>query len=423
MELKACIETAVQNRFDWLTELYKTFHAHPELSGNEIQTAARVSEVLTESGLTVTTGIGGHGVAGIIDNGPGPTLLLRADIDALPITEATGLPFASQVTALDENGEKVGVMHACGHDFHTTCLLGTATVLSELKDSWSGRLMVIAQPDEEVNGGANRMLADGLYERFGRPDFGLAFHVKPELPAGSVGIRAGVRNAGNFPLDVTIRGTGGHGAEPHLAKDPVVLAAQFVLALQTIVSREIDPAEMGLITVGAINGGNRRNIIPDEVSLNLTIRAHDQKIGLKIINSIERMAQGLAQAAGLPENKYPIITVNDDSWDQVINDVEIVNKIEKVFTHLLGQSNVINIDPVNTSEDFGNFGKGDPPIPLFMWELGVTDETRLAKAAKENRRIPPLHNPTFYPDLDQSLPTGVITLTGAALELLKTGNQ
>jgi amidohydrolase len=423
MELKKRIETAVHQRLDWLTELYKDFHAQPELSGQEAQTAAKVSEVLTESDLTVTTGIGGYGVVGIIDNGPGPTLLLRADMDALPVTEATGLPFASQVVVLDEKGEKVDVMHACGHDFHITCLLGAAIVLSELKDSWSGQLMVIAQPDEEINGGANRMLNDGLYERFGRPDFGLAFHVKPELPAGSVGIRAGIRNAGNFPLDVTIRGTGGHGAEPHLAKDPVVLAAQFVLALQTIVSREIDPAEMGLITVGAINGGNRRNIIPDEVLLNLTIRAYDQKIGLKIINSIERMAQGLALAAGLPENKYPIISINDDSWDQVINDGEIVNKIEKVFTHLLGHSNVINIDPVNTSEDFGNFGKGDPPIPLFMWEIGVTNETRLVKAAKENRRIPPLHNPSFYPDLDKGLPTGIISLTGAALELLKPENQ
>jgi len=419
MELKKSIETAVQKRLNWLTKLYESFHAQPELSGKEVQTASIVAKVLTESGLTVTTGIGGYGVVGIIDNGPGPTLFLRADMDALPVTEATGLPFASQVTTLDENGEKVDVMHACGHDFHITSLLGAATVLSELKEYWSGRLMVIAQPDEEVNGGANRMLADGLYERFGRPDFGLGFHVKPELPAGSVGFRAGVRNAGNYPLDVTIRGIGSHGAEPHLSKDPVVLAAQFILALQTIVSREIDPAEMALVTVGAINGGSRRNIIPDEVILNLTIRAYDQKIGLKIIDSIKRIAQGLAQAAGMPENKYPIINITDDSWDQVINDTEIVNKIEKVFTHLLGKSNVFNIDPVNTSEDFGNFGKGDPPIPLFMWEVGVTSATRLAEAAKAKSRIPPLHNPAFYPDLDKSLPTGIISLTGAALELLK----
>lgn len=419
MELKACIEIAVQSRIDWLTELYKAFHAQPELSGQEVQTAAKVSEVLTDSGFTVTTGIGGHGVVGIIDNGSGPTLLLRADMDALPVTEATGLPFASQVAVLNEKGGKVDVMHACGHDFHTTCLLGAASVLSELKDCWSGRLMVIAQPDEEVNGGANLMLADGLYDRFGRPDFGLAFHVKPELPAGSIGIRSGIRNAGNFPLDVTIRGIGGHGAEPHLAKDPVVLAAQFVLALQTIISREIDPAEMALVTVGAINGGNRRNIIPDEVVLNLTIRTYDQKIGLKIIDSINRMARGLAQAAGLPENKYPLISVNDESFDQVINDAEIVNKIKKVFSHLLGHSNVLNIDAVSTSEDFGNFGKGDPPIPLFMWEVGVTSAERLAQAANAKSRIPPLHNPDFYPDLDQSLPTGLISLTGAALELLK----
>lgn len=418
-ELKELLNNLILKRLDQLGDLYKHFHANPELSGQEEKTAARVAEEFNKLGLNCITGLGGHGLVGILDNGPGPCLLIRADMDALPITENTGLPYASEVKAVDHEGREVGVMHACGHDLHTTCLVGAASVLTELKDHFSGRILFTAQPAEEAIGGARLMLEDGLYAKAGRPDFAIGLHVKSELATGRVGIGEGIRSTGSHSLDVTIRGIGGHGASPHLAKDPIVLASQYVLALQTIVSREINPSEMGLITVGAIHGGTKRNIIPNEVALNLTIRSYNRDVGLKIVEAVERKAEGLARAEGLPEDLWPVVVEAEPSYPPVYNDPELNRRLEVLFTDLLGEDNVTELPPSNGSEDFGMFGLVDPPIPVLFYNLGVTSPERLAKAESGEISLAPEHEPGFYPDLVKSLPTGVLTMAGAALELLK----
>lgn len=417
-QLKQRLESAVAARLDDLAALYRLFHAHPELSEREKQTAARVVAELERLGIQTLTGIGGHGVAGIIENGFGPTLLIRADMDALPVTEATGLDFASKVRDIGPGGREVGVMHACGHDLHMTCMIGAAAALSELKDAWSGRVLLVGQPAEETIGGARVMMEDGLYDRIGRPDFCVALHVEPELPAGGVALAPGVRTAGSHPLDVTIRGRGGHGAMPHKARDPVVLASRFVLALQTIVSRELDPADMGLITVGSIHGGTKRNIIPDRVDLDLTIRFFKPEVGEHIVKAVKRTADGLAQAAGIPPDLWPIVTTAEPPFPPVINDPDLTRRLTQVFTDLLGAENVTETPPSTGSEDFGFFGLTTPSVPLVYYYLGVTDPERLNTSGKKNSEVSMLHEAGFYPDLEGSLPIGIMTLAGAGLALL-----
>lgn len=418
-ELKQRLDAAVAARLADLTALYRHFHAHPELSEREERTAARVAAELDRVDIKVLTGIGGHGVAGLLENGPGPTLLIRADMDALPVTEATGLPFVSKVRDIGSGGREVGVMHACGHDLHMTCMIGAAAVLSELKDAWSGKLLLAAQPAEETVGGARLMMEDGLYDRVGGPDFGIALHVEPDLPSGSVALGTGVRSAGSHPLDVAIRGRGGHGAMPHKTIDPVVLASRFVLALQTIVSRELDPADMGLITVGSIHGGSKRNIIPDRVDLDLTIRFFKPEVGEHIVEAVKRTADGLARAAGLPPHLRPIVTTAEPPFPPVINDPDLTRRLTQVFTDLLGADNVTETPPSTGSEDFGFFGLTDPVVPLAYYKLGVTDRERLDAAKNGNREVSLLHEAGFYPDLEKSLPTGLMTLAGAVLSVLE----
>ncbi len=416
--LKQRLEAAVTARLDELTDLYRHFHAHPELSEREERTAARVAEELGKLGIQTLTGIGGHGVAGVLENGPGPALLIRADMDGLPLTEATGLPFASKVRDIGPGGREVGVMHACGHDLHMTCMIGAAAALSELKDAWSGRILFVAQPAEETVGGARLMMEDGLYVRTGRPGFGIALHVAPDLPAGSVALGPGVRTAGSHPLDVTIRGRGGHGAMPHKTRDPVVIASRLVLALQTVVSRELDPADMGLITVGSIHGGSKRNIIPDRVDLDLTIRFFKPEVGEQIVEAVKRTAGGLAQAAGLPTDLHPIVKTAEPPFPPVINDPDLTRRLNQVFTDLLGAEKVTETPPSTGSEDFGFFGLSEPAVPLVYFKLGVTGQERLDAAGNGEGEVSMLHEAGFYPDLREGLPTGVKTLAGAGLELL-----
>ena len=415
------LSQAVGEQAPRLEAIYRHFHAHPELSGAEIETAARVAAELEQLGLAVFTGIGGHGLAAILDNGPGPSIMLRADMDALPITENTGLAFASRVRTLDGQGREVGVMHACGHDLHTTCLIGAATVLSALKEHFKGRVIFLAQPAEESIGGARLMMEDDVYAKTGRPDMALALHVDAELPAGAVGLGPGVRSSACHSLDVTIRGRGGHGASPHQAKDPVVLAAQFILGLQTIVSREIDPTEMALITVGAIHGGTKRNIIPEEVELNITLRAYAETIRLQLADAVARLAGGLAQAAGLPPELQPIVRVAEPPYPPVINDKALTARLQSIFETLLGREQVIATKPLTGSEDFGQLGLTDPPIPMVFYQLGVTSPRRLKMAAEGGPPVSLEHDPGFYPDLEVSLPTGVATLAAAVLELAQPG--
>lgn len=416
--LKKQLADEVASQLDGLQGLYRYLHANPELSGQEQRTAERLAEAMRRLGLMVHTGLGGHGVAGVLDNGPGPVVLLRADMDALPLVENTGLPFASTATARDEYGRRVGVMHACGHDVHMTCLIGAAAVLTRLKGQVGGKVIFVAQPDEEVHGGARLMVEAGLYEKTGRPDFCVALHVRSELAAGCVGLAAGVRSTAAHALDITIRGRGGHGAAPHQTVDPIVLAAQFVLALQTIVSRQVDPSKMGLITVGAIHGGAKRNIIPETVELNLTLRAYEDEVIAQLRTAIERTANGLAQAAGLAPDRWPVIRTAETPYPRVYNDPALTERLRVVFADLLGGERVLTTPAGTGSEDFGYFGLTDPPIPTVMFHLGATDPDRLARSRHGDPRIAPEHDPGFQPHPETCLPTGVTTMAAAALGLL-----
>jgi len=407
----------VAHRIPGLLGLYRNFHRRPELSGQEQETAKQVAEAFSSLGISVTEGVGGHGVVGLLQNGPGPVVMLRGDMDALPIREETGLAYASSVIRRNRFGETVPVMHACGHDLHTTALIGTAGVLSAMKHRWSGTLLLVAQPAEEAIGGAKRMISDGLFERFPRPNWAVAFHVNPNYPTGTVAIRSGAISTGSDNLDITLRGVGGHGANPHKTRDPVVLAAQTVLALQTIVSREVDPAETAVLTVGAIHGGTQRNIIPESVCLQLTIRTYSIALRDKIVDAVHRIVRGLAEAAGMPEDRMPKVVRVDDFTPPVINDADLTHRMIGTFRDLLGEKGVTEARPSTGSEDFSEFGSVDPPIPLLMYHVGCTTAERLSSGEKP----PQLHTPGFSPDPEPTLRTGVTAQCGAVLELLKPG--
>ncbi|RPJ69698.1 MAG: amidohydrolase, partial [Desulfobacteraceae bacterium] len=380
--------------------LYRRIHARPELSGEETATAALAAERLAAAGFEVAAGLGGHGVAGRLRNGTGPRLLIRGDMDALPVREETGLAYASTVTSCGPDGQALPVMHACGHDLHTVAVLGAAAILAELRATWAGELMVVCQPAEETVGGAKLMIADGLYERFGRPDWGIALHVRPELPTGSVGLRAGILSAGCRSLDVTIRGRGGHGAAPHKAVDPIVLAAQFVLAAQTVVSRETHPAEMVVVSIGSIHGGSKRNVIPESVELKLTIRGYKEAVIAAADAALRRHARGLASAAGLDENEMPVFHPAEPPFRPVVNDEPLTQTLSALFTDLLGAERVVRQEPSTGSEDFGDFSPAGAELPLCMFHLGCTAPERLARVETGEEKLGLLHTPRFAPDAE-----------------------
>ncbi len=418
-QLKARLDQEVEARLTWLEELFKHFHANPELSGQEVHTAARVAQELRMLELEVHVGVGGHGVVGIMDNGLGPCLLIRADMDALPIKEKSGLIYASRVESVDANGRKQPVMHACGHDLHTTCLIGAAAVLIALRAFWRGRVLFIGQPAEEAVGGADLMMKDRLYERFGRPDFGIALHADPFLESGCVALSPGVQSSCCRSIDLTVKGVGGHGASPQHAKDPIVLSAQIIMALQCIISREADPSKMGVITVGAIHGGAKRNIIPETVVMNLTVRAFEAALADQLVEAIERTVNGIAQARGLPRELWPQIDEVETSYPPVFNDPDLTATVKAAFDDLLGEQRVKADSPSNGSEDFSFFGQVEPPVPLLMYHLGVTSGERLNAAPKEGEKPAPLHDARFRVDLNPTLSTGVVSMATAALSVLK----
>ncbi len=398
--------------------LYRRIHARPELSGEETATAALAAERLAAAGFEVAAGLGGHGVAGRLRNGTGPRLLIRGDMDALPVREETGLAYASTVTSCGPDGQALPVMHACGHDLHTVAVLGAAAILAELRATWAGELMVVCQPAEETVGGAKLMIADGLYERFGRPDWGIALHVRPELPTGSVGLRAGILSAGCRSLDVTIRGRGGHGAAPHKAVDPIVLAAQFVLAAQTVVSRETHPAERVVVSIGSIHGGSKRNVIPESVELKLTIRGYKEAVIAAADAALRRHARGLASAAGLDENEMPVFHPAEPPFRPVVNDEPLTQTLSALFTDLLGAERVVRQEPSTGSEDFGDFSPAGAELPLCMFHLGCTAPERLARVETGEEKLGLLHTPRFAPDAEPTLRTGLAVLSAAGLRLL-----
>jgi amidohydrolase len=416
--LKERLKQAVEKNVPAVLALYRQFHSHPELSGQEANTAAGAAQELRCAGLQVATGLGGHGVAGLLRNGTGRRLLIRGDMDALPVREETGLEYASTVNGLGSAGESVPVMHACGHDLHTAVVLGTAAILAELRTEWAGELIVVCQPAEETVGGAKFMIADGLYERFGRPDWGVALHVRPELATGSVGMGPGVQSSACRSLDVTLRGRGGHGAVPHKAIDPIVLAAQFVLAAQTVVSRQTHPAEMVLVTVGSIHGGSKRNVIPETVELKLTVRAYKEEVIAAAEAALQRHARGLALAAGLSEAEMPIFHQAEPPFRPVVNDAHVTGILKELFSDLLGVERVVGLEPSTGSEDFADFSPIGAAVPLCMFKLGCTASERLARAERGEEILGLLHTSRFAPDAEPTLRTGLTTLAAAALCLL-----
>jgi hippurate hydrolase len=393
-------------------------HAHPEISMHEERTSALLAEELRKAGYTVTEHIGHYpdgqaafGVVGILKNGAGPTVLLRTDMDALPVEEKTGLPYASTTA---------GAMHACGHDLHMACFLGTARTLASIRDRWHGTLMLIGQPSEERVNGARAMLADRLYARFGRPDFCIAQHDTPEIAAGQVGVVAGPMLSGASTVDVIIRGVGGHGARPETTKDPVVMAAQFVLALQTIVSRQTAPQDPAVVTVGSIHGGTRPNIIPDEVKLQISTRAFSEDVRRNILAAIDRTARGVALAAGVPEDRGPVVEVNEsESVPVTYNDPALAGRLKSALNAALGNRNVLDGKSTMVSEDFGLFGLEGRRIPCVMLWLGAADPDKLTESLRTGRALPSLHSSLFAPLPEPAIRAGVIAMTSAVLELAR----
>jgi amidohydrolase len=422
----AQLEAAVGHELPSLMAFYKTLHAAPELSHFETATAAAVATQLRGAGFQVTEGVGkyedgsqGHGIVAVLENGTGPTLLIRSDLDALPVQEKTGLPYASQVHFKMPNGQEVPVMHACGHDIHMSSLVGTARLLASMRKHWHGKLILIGQPSEETIDGASAMVRDGLYERFGTPDFALALHDWDDLPAGKIGLTSGFAFAMSTQMDIAVRGVGGHGSKPEKTKDPIVLAAQIVLALQTIVSREISPFDQAVVTVGTIHGGNKRNIIPDEVKLELNIRTYKEAVRQKIIASVKRIAAGTAEAAGVPADRMPIVQVSDTEFaPAVYNDPKLAERISGAFKRELGADNVVDLPPVMGSEDFGRLGL-DEKIPVVMFRVGAVAPAKYDEAQRTGTPLPTLHSALFEPDPQPTIETAVRAMSAAALELLK----
>ncbi len=398
---------------DSLVELYLHLHQHPELSYQEKETAARIAKEWSDVGYNVTTNVGGYGVVAVLENGSGPRVMLRTDLDALPVTEATQRDYASKVVVANEDGSQTGVMHACGHDIHMTNLVGVARYLASHKDQWKGTLILIGQPAEERGGGAKAMLDDGLFERFPRPDFAIALHVASDMAAGRIGYCPGYALANVDSVDITMKGKGGHGSAPETTIDPVMQAAELVVALQTIVSREISPREPGVITVGSIHGGTKHNIIGDECKLQLTVRSYSDEVRQNLLEGIERKAKAVAMGARAPE---PDVRVSEGT-PALYNDDDLTQRLVPVFEATIGQQNVKLVEPVMGGEDFSRYGLAG--VPILMYRLGSVSERRLNQYRMAGRTPPSLHSPIYYPDVEPALRTGIATMSNVVLELMK----
>jgi len=408
----------------WLTT-YKTLHGAPELSHREEKTSAFVAGELRKLGFTVTERIGkyqnaewvSYGIVGVLKNGPGPTVLVRTELDALPVEEKTGLPYASQVKTKNDAGVEVSVMHACGHDLHMTSFLGTAKLLTELKSRWSGTLVMLGQPAEETGDGARAMLLDDVYTKIPKPDFAIALHDEPKLETGKVGYTPGYSMASATSIDVKIKGVGGHGSAPETTKDPVVVAAQVVMALQTIVSRENSPLDPAVVTVGSIHGGTRYNIIPDEVNLQLTVRTYKEEVRKRVLASIERIVKGVAATAGIPDDRAPVVKIAEGTGS-TYNDPKLIERLVGAFKQALGDENVMQMPPMMASEDFGYFSM-DHSIPATIFWLGASEPAKVKQSRESGVALPGLHSALFAPVPEPTLRTGVKAMTSAVLELMK----
>ena len=392
---------------------YLDLHEHPELSSHETETAAKLAARLREFGYSVTEHVGGTGVVGVLNNGPGPVVMLRTELDALPVEEKTGLPYASKVHTKDDRGQDTPVMHACGHDLHMASLMGAAEIMARTRNTWHGTLMLIGQPAEETISGAKRMIEDDLFTRFPKPSIGVALHVGNELPAGKVGVTSGYESTNADSLRVTIYGKGGHGAMPEATIDPVVIAARTILAWQTIASREVRPGEAVVITVGYIRGGTKNNIIPDHVDLGLTVRTFRPEVRKQVLAAIARIAKAESEAAGAP--RAPEID-EYESTDAVYNDPALTRRVEGVLRTALGKDNVVGMPATMTSEDYSLFV--EQGIPSVYFDLGGADPKSYAEANASGTKLPSNHSPLFAPDVDPALHTGINAEVAVLRDLL-----
>ncbi len=411
-----------------LLAIYKDIHAHPELSMHEELTAALVAKELKAAGYQVTERVGKYdkasvtcfGVVGVMKNGAGPIVLVRTDLDALPVHEETGLPYASTVTTKNDEGKEVPVMHACGHDTHIAAFIGTARALAKLKDQWHGTIVFVAQPAEETGNGARALLKGGLYDRFGKPDFALGFHDKADLQTGHIGVTEGYTSANVDSVDVTVRGVGGHGGYPHKTKDPIVLAAEMINAWQTIASRENNPLDPIVVTVGSIHGGTKRNIIPDEVTMQLTVRTYKKQVREKVLAAIERIAKDIAAAGGVLPERAPIVTVRKDEFcSATYNNPELTKRLVAVWRKSLGNENVEIVDPTMGGEDFSEYSLPDHSIPAVDFHFGAVDPAKFTDYKQTGKELPSLHSSKFAPLPEPTIRTGIVAMTTAVLELMK----
>ena len=412
------LNSAIEGDYPYLESLYTYLHTHPEISFQEKNTSRRIAQELHKAGFTVTEHVGGYGLVGVLKNGAGPTILLRTDMDALPVAEQTNLPYASRVKTTDDLGNVVPVMHACGHDIHMTVFTGTARRLHALRERWKGTVVMIAQPAEERGAGARAMINDGLFERFPRPDYNLGLHVHSSIAAGNISYVPGYAMANVDSVDITVFGIGGHGAYPHMTRDPIVLSAQIINALQTLVSREIPPIEAGVVTVGSIHGGTKHNIIPDRVDMQLTVRSYSDAVRDQLLDGIRRIALSQARSMGLPEDKLPVVKVLDEHTPALYNDPELTDRMVAVLQREFGKDRITRTTPEMGGEDFAEYGRVEPRIPsVFLW-LGSIAPEKIRSSASGNTPLPSLHSPFYAPAPHPTIVTGVEALTTEALELL-----
>lgn len=412
------LSDAVSADQPYLQALYRHLHANPEVSGEETETAARMAAELRGLGFSVTENVGGTGLVGILENGEGKTVMLRADLDGLPVTEETGLPYASEKTITLPTGGTSGVMHACGHDIHMTSWVGAARYLAANRDRWSGTLMMIGQPAEETGKGAKAMLEDGLYERFPVPDHAVALHDSASLPAGQIAILEGYALANVDSVDILVKGEGGHGAYPHTTVDPIVIAARIVDAVQTLVAREVDPQQAAVVTVGSFHAGSKHNIIPNEARLQLTVRSYTDEVRDQLLQGIKRIAEAQAMSAGLSQDMLPDVSWGDEYTPALFNTEAQTSRLREVFTTRFGADRVIEGRPVMGGEDFSRYHRANRDVEATLFWVGAVPQEKWEAAEGDPARLPSLHSSKFAPDPEPTIATGTEAMIAAALALL-----
>ncbi len=415
------LRDAVAKELPSLMEIYRDLHAHPELSFQEVGTAAKLAAEARRLGFEVTEKVGQTGIVAVLKNGPGPVVLIRTDMDGLPVVEQTGLPFASTVRGVSRSGTETGVMHACGHDTHMTAWIATARQLVANRAKWSGTLIMIGQPAEEIGAGAKAMIDDGLYTRFPKPDYALAFHDAANFPAGMVAYTSGYALANVDSVDIKVKGVGGHGAYPQTTKDPIVIAARIVTTLQTLVSREIDPQDAAVVTVGSFHAGAKHNIIPDEANLLLTVRSYSDETRKKLLDGIKRIATAEAMAAGLPEDKMPEVKVEEDEFTPATyNTPDLTARMAALFKSRFGESRAKAAPAVMGGEDFSQFYRADKQhVQALIFWIGGVPQADYDAAQKSGSQLPSLHSPFWKPDAEKVIATAAEAMTAAAMDLMK----